>query len=86
MATNFTTWQDLYVSMQNTFADFIATGRFQSISYGIAGRNMAYRSIDEFQKGLEYIKIMADNEQGRAVGRTLAKPIGRIDWQERISG
>lgn len=64
--------------MLNSFADFIATGRFQTIQYGIAGRNMSYRSIDEFQTGLEYIKIMADSEQGRAVGRTHAKPVGRF--------
>lgn len=80
MTTTFTSWQDLYASMLNAMADFIATGRFQTISYGIAGRNMQYRSMEEFQKGLEWIKAMADIERGRAVGRTYAKPIGRVSY------
>lgn len=78
MAVNFTTWQDLYAAMLNALADCVATGRFQSLSYGIAGRNMTYRSMEEFQRGIEWVKFLADNEQGRAVGRTHAKPVGRF--------
>lgn len=79
MAAQFTSWQDLYIAMLNALAEFVITGRFQVITYGIAGRNMTYRSLEEFKEGLQWVKFMAEQEQGKAVGRTYAKPKGRFD-------
>ncbi len=79
MAATFTTWQDLYAAALNALAEFVTTGRFQTLSYGIEGHNMTYRNFEELQKGIEYIRMMADMEQGRSVGRTYAKPKGRSD-------
>jgi len=79
MTYQFTSWQDLYNEILNKLTEFITTGRFQMISYGISGRTITFRTIEDMQRGLEWIKVMADIEQGRAVGRTYAKPKGRFN-------
>lgn len=82
MAT-FTTWTSLYQTMLNAAADF-AAGRMQIAEYNVetggSRRNFKYRSWQEFQEGLQFVKTMADTESGAAVGRTYASQGGTGRW------
>jgi len=84
MAATFTTWAALYTVMLNTLADFAAGSKFAVAGYTITTggntRQLSYRTFEEFQKGLEYVKLMADRESGAAVGRTYAKQGGGGRW------
>lgn len=84
-ATVFTTWSALYTAMLDAMADFAAK-RMQIAEYEInsggINRRFKYRSFDELQKGLEFVKRMADQENPAtaAVGRTYAKQGGGGRW------
>lgn len=77
--TTFTTWTALYNEMLNQLAVF-ASGKMQVASYSVSGRNLTYRTFEEFQKGLQFVKNMADSETKTAVGRTYAKNGGGGRW------
>jgi len=69
----FTTWSDLYRAM----LDDLASGAWRRVrSYQIEGRQITYRSFDEFLKQLEFVKAQADREAGRGgAGRVCAVPL-----------
>lgn len=86
MATaTFTTWAALYASMLNTMADFAGGGKFAIADYAIEtggnnSRKLTYRTFAEFERGLMFVKRMADIESGSAVRRTYAKQGGGGRW------
>lgn len=66
--------------MKNALADFVASGGFKGVSYSVNGRSIQYRTIDEFKAGIEWVKTLAEQESGAAVGRTYAKNGGGGRW------
>ena len=73
----FTSWQDLYSAALNNLTEFVLTGKFQSVSYSYGGFSMTYRTPDDLKKSIEWLRTMADIEQGRAVGRTYARAVDK---------
>lgn len=81
MATPFTTWAALYQAMLDRLADYAAGSSFIteefSLDTGTNKRTFKFRSFDEFQQMIDFVRIQADAESGAAVHRTYAKQGGR---------
>jgi hypothetical protein len=83
MATiTFTSWVDLYKALKDTLAQFISTGKWQAVSYSIGDRNLSFRTVDDLQKVISFVKLQADLEQGNIIGRTYARPARSDDDQQ----
>ena len=84
MAATFTTWAALYTAMLNTLAKFAAGDKFAVVDYTVGSgghtRHLAYRTFEEFERAIKFVKHMADQESGAAVGRTYAKQGGGGRW------
>lgn len=77
MAATFTSWTALHTAMLNAAADFFAN-RISVASYtvdtGGSRRQLEYRTVAEFQAGLEFVAHMAATESGSVSLRTVAVP------------